>query len=368
MGTRTVVIDWPGRVVAGVAVVAVAVAAFLFARTSPPLPPALIHQPSAELDPQEFGATAMAWLVLSNDGGGELVVGPFRTSCSCAGVEVERDGKFHRIDELRIPARSQAEVVVRIGVGAKPGMSQQVHVTFASNDPTRPESTFDVHIPRVLGGVYATPSAAIFGDAALGSADAQTVYVYDNGVKSRRIGSVRLSHPERFEVELVSPQPGVHEPQVHETAGQMIAVARIRPKPGWVGPLDGYFELAVAGETRLPDRVDVIGRILVPIACMPNVLSLPRFIAGKEEYRGEFEIAHRDGKPISSVTADEAQKEITTTVVPDPTDPTRVKVVVSCDPTGPGPARTVRLRFRVQAGKDAPTFVEVPLLLTGWPS
>jgi hypothetical protein len=368
METRIGGIDWFGRAVATVAAVAVGVAAFLIAQPTPvPLPPVMSHAPYVRLDPQEFGSMAIARLVLSNNGGSDLVVDRFQTSCSCAGVEIERDGKLQRISDLRVPARSQAEVVVRIGVGARPGTSQPVQVTFASNDPAHPVSTFDVQIPRVLGGVYAVPAAAIFGDVAQRSADAQTVYIYDNGVKSRRIGNIGISHPERFEVELLTPQPGTHEPQVHETAGQMIAVAKIRPKPGWVGPLDGYFELSVLGEARPPDRVDVIGQVIGPFECRPDVLSLPRFVAGKPEYRCEFQITRRDGKQIASVTPDELPKEVTVIITPDPTDPTRVKVLVSCDPTGPGPSRTVRLRFRAQAGQDGAALIEVPLLVTGKP-
>lgn len=363
MTNRSQRADWTGRVLVCLAAVAVAVAAFLIARTTHP--PVMNHQSAIELGPHEFGATAVARLVLSNSGSGELIVSRFQTSCSCAGVEVEHDGKFQRVDQLRIPARSQAEVVVRIGVGAKPGTSQQVHVTFTSNDPARPESAFDVSIPRVLGGVYPVPAAAIFGDIPQGSTETRAVYIYDNGVKSRRIGGVQVSHPERFEVELKPPLAGVHEPQVHDTAGNLIAVAMVRPKPGWTGPLDGHFELIVDGENRSADRVDVIGHILGPYTCVPDVLLLPRFAHGKEEYRGEFHVIRRDGKALASVVAVDAIKDVKTTIVPDPTDSARVKVVISCDAVAQGSVKTVQVRLRVQAGDEAATTIEVPVTVSG---
>lgn len=363
MGTINVRIHWPVRVAAGAAAVAVGLAAFSFVRINSPQPPVLVHQSSFDLGPHEFGATAIGRVVLANEGSGELVVGPFKTSCSCAGVEVERDGQFHRIEELRIPARSRTEVLVRIAVGAKPGSYQQVQVVFASNDPARPEGDFEVLISQILGGVHSVPAAAIFGDSEQGASNVRDVFIYGNGAKSRKIESIRVSHPERFKVELVPPQSGVHEPQTHESAGQMIAVARVRPKAGWIGPLDGYFEVTVAGETRPPDRVDVIGQILGPYTCTPDTLSLPRFVAGKPSYQGELLIARRDGKPIT-VTADGLPNGITAKVEQD-SNTAQSRVVVTCDPAVPPVDRSVRLRFQVQIGKDTPTQLEVPLVVTG---
>jgi hypothetical protein len=368
MGSQPGSTDWINRVLVCVAAVAIAVLAFVFVRNTHNEPPELKHPPFLELAPEDFGATAVARLVVSNDGGSELVVGPFQTSCSCAGVELEEGGKFRRIDQLRIPARTQAELVVRIGVGVKPGTSQRVHIAFASNDPARPESSFVVTIPRVLGGVYTVSAAAIFGEVNQGAGDVQTVLIYDNGVQSRQIGGVQISHPERFELELVAPKPGIDEPQVHETAGRMIAVAKIRPKPGWVGPLDGYFELAVSGENRSPDRVDVIGQVSGSLECRPDALLLPRFVVGKEEYQGELLISRRDGKAISTVTFDEPPEGVKATVVLDPSDALQAKIVVSCDGTALITTKTVRLRFHVQAGQELPISIDLPLTITKKPS
>jgi hypothetical protein len=355
-------IDWLGRILAILAAIAVGLTTFSLVRANSMQPPALHYPSTLDLGPHKFGATAIARVVLANDGRGELVVGPFKTSCSCAGVEVERDGKFQRIEQLRIPPHSRFEVVVRIAVGAKPGTSQQVAIVFASNDPKQPEGSFEVHISQVLGGVYTIPSDAIVGDIVQGSTEVRDVFIYANGAKDRRIEAVRVSHIDRFSVELVSPQAGVHEPQVHETAGNMIAVARVRPKPGYVGPIDGYFELIATGETRAPNRVDVIGQVIGPYVCTPDVLSLPRFVGGKAEYTAEFHMARRDGKPIT-VTADGLPKEIATKIEPAPNDPARVRVVVSCEPGDS--TRNIRLRFQARAGEDEPEGVEVPLLVTG---
>lgn len=356
--------DWIGHIAGGAAVLAIGMAAFSLSSIFSPKPPVLAYQSSYDLGPQEFATTAIGRMILANEGNGELVIGPFKTSCSCAAVEVERGGTINRINELRIPPHSRSEILVRITIGGRPGSNQQVLVLFASNDPARPEGVIELSIPHIRGSVYSEPSAVVFGEIERGPANVREVFVYDNGVKSRKIESVLASHPERFEVELVPPQPGVHEPQYHESAGRMIAVAKVRPKAGYVGPLDGYFEVVVASEARSPDRVDVIGRILGPYTCTPDALSLPRFVAGKPSYQGELLIARRDGKPIT-VTADGLPKGVTAKVEPDANDPARARVVVSCEPLGTAANRSANLRFQIQVGKDSPAPFEVPLVVTG---
>ncbi len=277
--------DWLVRLVGAVAVVTVGVGAFSLTRLASPGPPEMVYQNAISLGPQEFGTSALGRVRLTNTGAGELVVGSFRTSCSCAGIEVERNGQFEKIGELRIPPHSQSVIFVRITVGALPGLSQNVAVMFQTNDPKQPIGTVDLEIPQILGGVFAMPISAVFDHERNDSETVRELFIYDNGFPSRTIERVRVSHPERFEVELVPPKSGLHEPQTHETAGHMIAVARVRPKAGYVGPLDGYFELFVAGEERPPDRFEVIGRIEGPYARTPEALTLPRMVAGQPDYR-----------------------------------------------------------------------------------
>jgi hypothetical protein len=48
------------------------------------------------------GELATGRFLVKNVGRGELTVEEFRTSCSCAGVEREVDGKFYRVQSLRL--------------------------------------------------------------------------------------------------------------------------------------------------------------------------------------------------------------------------------------------------------------------------
>jgi hypothetical protein len=216
-------------------------------RAPSPSPPAVDFPRGVDLGPQPFGAIAHGDFRIENRGGSTLSLNGFSTSCSCAGVEVEEDGVAKQIQELHISPGGHADLKVRIAVAARPGTPQIVYVSFQTNDPERPAGTVVFTIPQVAGGVYAEPTAVVFGDLPLGRSASRTLRLYDNGVSTRSVREVRSGHPDRFSARLIPPI-GTEPP--HESAGRVIALVEVIPRTDQPGRLDGTIEVVLANESR----------------------------------------------------------------------------------------------------------------------
>ncbi len=164
--------------------------------------------------------------------------------------------------------------------------------------PAKPVGDIEVVIPRVKGGVYIQPAAAVFGEVALGKSEPITLAVFDNGIASRRVASVKSLNPDRFAAKLV---PLTGPPARHATAGTQIASVEVTPMAGVAGKLDGQVEIAVEGDggkLAAPDRVDVVGEVVGPVSCRPDCLVLPRTAGGRSVFEGEVVLSGRDGLAI----------------------------------------------------------------------
>src|SRR5260370_37370564 len=115
--------------------------------------PVLDYPATIDLGGRERGDIATGRFTVTNKGRGGLLLDQFATSCSCAGVEREVDGKFRRVGSVYVPAGEQLDLAVRVAVGAPAGESQNVQVWFETNDPSQPTGKMDVTVARVKGGV-----------------------------------------------------------------------------------------------------------------------------------------------------------------------------------------------------------------------
>lgn len=248
-----------------------------------------------DLGEREFGETAVGRFTVANAGGGILVLKDFATSCSCAGVEQDEGGNFRRVEVVRLPPGEQVELGVRVAVGARPGTPQIVHVAFDTNDPARPLARIDVIVSRVRGGVYAQPSALIFGTVPVGAPARRVINLYDNGVTGRRIAKVHCTPPERFDVRPVPLSSNETAPS-HETAGRLMARLEVTARTMQPGSLDGRIVIQSAEPGRSPDIIPVSGEVSDGFDCWPSTLVLPRRVGDAFLYRGEVLLRHREGK------------------------------------------------------------------------
>lgn len=101
--------------------------------------PVLQHTEFIDLGTHEQRGIAVGRFQVRNAGRGLLLLDRFRSSCSCAGVEREVDGKFLQVQSVRLRGGEQLELLLRVSVTARAGEQQHIACSFESNDPDRPQ-------------------------------------------------------------------------------------------------------------------------------------------------------------------------------------------------------------------------------------
>ena len=307
------------------------------------------------------GGIAVGRFRVKNSGEGDLTVQNFRTSCSCAGVEREVDGKYLRVQSLRLSAGEQVDLTIRVNVTVLAGQQQRIGISFETNDPERPRGGLDALVSKVLGGVIPLPSVVSCGELAVGSRATFTLGLYDNGQAGRRIESVRSTQPERFGVRLLPAAPS----QSREMMGHLLAQVEIAPNTSREGVLDGEVEVVLADEGRPADRISVTGRVISDIEVVPQTLLLPRTVDGLAVYHAQVRVRSREGKPVS-VRVLSAEEPLSAEALPSKDGKDGASVRIEWKPGKDRPAeaqiRAVRLRI-VSEGKEYDR--EVKVLLRG---
>lgn len=278
------------------------------------LSPVIDYEAIIDLGERERGEIVVAHLPISNSGRSELVVNEFRTTCACAGVEREIDGRFFRIESVIIAPGEQAEIVIRMAVDPRSGGSQRALVFFRCNDPVRPGGAIEVLIPKVKGGVLASPTAVLLGVIPVGRTVRQSIDVYDGRITGRRIKDVVSTQPTRFRVRQV-PLQDEEKQQIHEEWGTLIGRVEVTALAETAGTLSGEIEIHLAGENRPPDKVSVSGQAVGPVVVSPDSLVLPRHIGDRLEYTGKIMVRGRTGLPVT-VSTESAPAELSVEVEP----------------------------------------------------
>ena len=149
---------------AAAALAGVAAGAAVFApRPAPPVGPLARFPEAIDLGDRQPGEVVEADFPLSNAGDQPLTVSDIATSCSCAGLEAERDGRRVRVTEVVIPPGSTAPLRFRVSVGVPPGRSQTVRIGFRTSDPAHPTGDVPATVRRVVGRPFARPESVHLG-------------------------------------------------------------------------------------------------------------------------------------------------------------------------------------------------------------
>jgi hypothetical protein len=259
--------------------------------------PVLDYVRTLDLGERDFGEIAVGRFEIKNSGRAELLLDQLQTTCSCAGVEREVEGKLVRVDSVHLLPGDHAELVARMAVGARPGHGQAVQVFFHTNDPAQPLGTITLIVPRVKGPVYAEPCAVLFGTLPVGGRVGQVINLYDNGVPGRRIDTVRSKHPDRFEARLL-PLADQEEPRMHASAGRLIARLEVTARTETAGRLDGEIEVNGEKEVSASAVIPVAGEVLRGVEAQPGILVLPRRVGQRFLYAAQVLLWSPDGRPI----------------------------------------------------------------------
>ena len=139
-------------------------------------------------------------VLIANRGGGELVIGQIRSSCACGVLEQVVDGKLQPVGELRLKSGETAELVIRTTVRTVSAGDFQQSVSFATNDPSKPEGKITIVFRTLTGGVRLTPSVVQFGRVPLAKPLHLLVEVRDKDRQHQTVSTVTCANPELVSV------------------------------------------------------------------------------------------------------------------------------------------------------------------------
>jgi hypothetical protein len=283
-----------------------------------------------ELGEQEVERVATGHVVIANRGRDDLQLGDIRSSCSCSGLERELNGDLVRLQELRLGAGESADLLLRVAVRGTPGESNRTAVTFATNDPERPEVRVEAVISRITGGVSSSPRTVIFGTVSVGGSASQLVEVRDKASLPRSIKAVESTNPQGFTVRLLPASSRKGAPALPEE-GSVIGLVEVTLKTEAPLVADGGI-LVSLDESSRPKWVPVLGRVAPLVEVSPALVVLPRFSSTGAVYSAECLCRSTEGKPLT-IAAESSSPGLTLRVHPVAGDATAKRVVVIWDPT-----------------------------------
>lgn len=317
-----------------------------------------------DLGEKERGEIAIGRFHIRNSGWGTLTVSDFSTSCSCAGVEKEVEGRFFRVTTIQLSPGEEINLLVRVGVAAKPGDNQLVNVLFATNDPDHPKWQMDVIVTRVAGGYVAEPAAVVFDSFPLGKKPTQTIHLYDNGKPNRAVEEVHSTRPDHFTAILL-PLSEKDEREVHQTTGKLFARIKVTVNSEVPGRIDGELQVSLKDEKHPVLPIPVLGEAVSLAEPRPSMLVLPRYVGNKSVRSGEVLIFNRYEKPIE-VVVDSLPSGITAELRVISGHPDQRLLNIEWHPgakRNQKPSSEVHVRLRVRPENEE-TNLEVPILLT----
>jgi hypothetical protein len=324
---------------------------------------AFVYPSSINLGARDRGEIVISRFEVRNTGGGDLLVDDLMTSCSCAGVEQEVDGRFLRVMSLRIPPGMRKELVLRIAVGAPVGESQSVQLLFHSNDPAHSNGQIDVTIPLVTGGVFAIPRAVVFGSLRVGERVKRVVDLYDAGTPGHQIATVRSSQEDRFKVRLLA-LPAQEKGKPHGLGQTPLAQLEVIPRTDRSGRLEGDIQIYLAGAKGCPDRVPVTGTVVSAAQLWPSTVVLPRRIGHRTVYNGELIVQSWGGAPLSvKLLSVPPHLEAHVLGVPGHEDRRLIVVAAEPDRRTNRPVSEAQIRLGIRAGEAEETSVEIPVIV-----
>jgi hypothetical protein len=353
----------PYRLIAGTLVVFLAAGASAWwkasTRTGPARPPVAEYPETLDLGPQRNGRIVSSTFRVTNRGDTRLELSRFRTSCSCAGVEVHDHGQWKAIDKAHIAPGDALDFTVRISVGAMPGLPQRVMIQFDTNAPERTRAVVEAVIPVVTADVLSDPAAVSFGSLPPTGPATRSVTVYDCGIAGRRIGTAYCTVPDRFEVRVV-PLDGGEVRTDHPFAGRPIGRVDVVARADRPGPIFGELVVEMQDPTDTPCRVPLSGEVVPVVDVSPSVLYLPKMISGRSSNTASFRVFAPGGQQITARVQD-VPAGLTARIAESGRETVVVEVTGVAAPGGDrGQLRRSQLRLAVESPAGT-TPVEVPV-------
>lgn len=318
--------------------------------------PVLQYPQALDLGEHEQRSIAVGRFQIKNAGTGVLILDQFQTSCACAGIEREVEGKFLKVHSIKLQAGESIDLVLRASVTGRAGDQLRIACSFRSNDPRHPQGFIEALVSRIRGGVITIPTSILFGTLTVGQQAKHLLSVYDGGQSNRQIQAVRSTQPERFRARLLTNT--FSDPlNRHETAGRLIGQVEIIPNTKQEGALDGEVEITLKNEDRQPDRISVSGMVKGEVEVAPQSILLPRRVREQICYFAEIQVWHRGNQSLFIREVSETP-DLLVQVLPHAPKPDCQRVRVEWKPPNSQKQvskvqrRIVRLAIRVGDGKE----------------
>lgn len=248
-----------------------------------------------DLGEQELGTPAVGHVTVANRGSGELIIDQPTSSCTCAGLETMQGGVYHPLEKLKLAPGEAVELAARIQVKGLPGMKIYTVLSFRTNDPTNPQPTVNLVVPRVRGGFSAVPQTITFRPLPVGTEAVQVLDIRDGARQPRSVGRVECVSPgitARMLPESVKPESELHP------AGVLVGRLEVKLRPAAVGSVNGEVFVYAAGEPT-PSKIAVSGRGTSLVQATPAALVLPRASGGGPVYTSVCLCRSVEGKPMT---------------------------------------------------------------------
>lgn len=315
------------------------------ARYRAPTPPAADFPPVVDLGDRDLGEQAVARFRFANRGDSPLVIDKVGSTCSCAGIEQEVDGRVVPVKQLIIPPRSEVELTARVAVRGAVGQPARSVISFRTNDPNCPGGAITVDVPRILG-IACSPGTVLF-NAVSGREAGQVIEVRSVGTGRPRLVAVASGAPELVRAELLSPDdPPPPDPTGSWFLGR-VAVTLLAQSPGSRGG-EVLLTVEAEGRTRVIS-VPVTATTTAPVTVSPAVVSLPLASRTGPLFEAVCSVRTHDGGPVL-VRAGTVPAGFTVAVI---------------DPSVPAPNKLVRVRWSPPAmGGQFPQTHTIELIAT----
>ena len=266
-----------------------------------PGPPTLDAVGVVDLGSLERGALADARFSVRNSGDRELVLDQFHTDCTCEGVDYEVDGTFFSLGELRLRAGELATVRYRSVIKSPANIPFRSIIRCRTNDPACPEMSFLVLIPRVVGGLSASPSHFSLGVLEQGQPVVCTAELFDTSVPPRLVESVVSDAPERI---TAAWRPVKTASAPLSDGRRLIGTLHFTVSTESVGEINTRIRYTMTKSPVTPEPLEIVGRVAAPAEIMPQDLYFPRLSGGGRVYTGDCLVRSASGTEFDLSLAD----------------------------------------------------------------
>jgi hypothetical protein len=323
-----------------------------------------IHYPAKlNLGGHEIGEVVVAPFTIANRGRSELVIDQVRTNCSCTGMEQVRDGHYVRVESLRLQRGEEIQLVMHVSVrGVPPGAEMVNVVEFHTNDPSQPTGHIEAIIGPVSRGVSTNPGSVVFGSAPVGRKVLRVLDVRDTAMLPRRVERVTSTNPARVTARFLPVKNSPEGGQAHPD-GVLCGQVEVCVDTSSPGEVNEALHIFLAGETRNPDAVAVIGKVTSPFEMSPSLIVLPRASGAGALYHATCVCRSTNAEPFT-LSVESVPPGIAAMVLPGKS-PHVCTIRITLDPrrsTRPPPGQPITARFRAKAGISE-TMLELRVLL-----